>query len=128
MHVRLVLMAGAFTNVSWPLDSSHAEDKHKFCIALTEHGVSNFGSLYAVTLEYLLLLPISAIFVYLVHHRVSLTKTLWFNGNVLPLHEVHDTIRALHRLPAETQVSYGNWIAYLTDMVQYLNSILYAGA
>ena len=47
MHVRLVLMAGAFTNVIWPLDSSYAEDKQKFWIALTEHGVSNFDSLYA---------------------------------------------------------------------------------
>ena len=134
MHARLVLMAGAFTNVIWPLDSSYAEDKQKFWIALTEHGVSNFDSLYAafgtvpfsaVTLEYLLLLPIPAIVTYLVHHRVSLTKTPWFNDNGLPTHEVHDNIRALHRLPAETQVPYGNWIVYLTDLVQYLKSIMY---
>ena len=59
------------------------------------------------------------------HHRVSLTKTPWFRDNGLPLHKVHDAIRALHRLPAETQVSYGNWIVYLTDMVLYLNSIMY---
>ena len=55
--------------------------------------------LSAVTLEYLLLLPISAIVGYHVHHRVSLTKTPWFNDNGLQLHEVHDAIRALHRLP-----------------------------
>jgi hypothetical protein len=63
MHVHLVLMAGAFTNVIWPLDRSYAEDKQKFWLALMEHGVSNFGSLYAafgtaplsaVTLEYFL--------------------------------------------------------------------------
>ena len=53
------------------------------------------------------------------HHRVSLDKTPWFNDNGFPLHEVHDNIRALYRLP------YGNWIAYLTDMVQYLNSVMY---
>jgi hypothetical protein len=109
MHVRLVLMAGAFTNAIWPFDSSYEEDKQKFWIALTEHGVSTFDSLYAafgtvpfsaVTLEYLLLLPIPAIIAYLVHHRVSLTKTPWFDDNGLPLHEVHDNIRALHRLPA----------------------------
>jgi hypothetical protein len=47
MHVHLVLMAGAFTNVIWPLDRSYAEDKQKFWLALMEHGVSNFGSLYA---------------------------------------------------------------------------------
>ena len=44
MHVRLVLMAGAFTNTIWPLDSSYAEDKQKFLI---EHGVRNLDSLYA---------------------------------------------------------------------------------
>ena len=134
MHVHLVLMAGAFTNVIWPLDSSYAEDKQKFWLALKEHGVSNFGSLYAafgtvplsaVTLEYLLLLPIPAIFGYLVYHRVSLVKTPWFSDNNLPLHDVHDNIRALHKLPADTQVPYGNWIIYLTDMVQYLNSVMY---
>ena len=34
MHVRLVLMAEAFTNTIWPLGSSYAEDKQKFWIAL----------------------------------------------------------------------------------------------
>ncbi len=46
MHARLVLMAGAFTNVIWPLDGSYAEDKQKFGIALTEHSVSNFDAAF----------------------------------------------------------------------------------
>jgi hypothetical protein len=134
MLARLVLMAGVFTNTIWPLDSSYAEDKQKFWIALTKQGVRNFDSLYAafgtaplsaVTLEYLLLLPMSAIIGYFVHHRVSLTKTHWFNDNGLPLHEEHDNIRYLHKLPVDTQVPYVNWITYLTDMVHYLNAVLF---
>ena len=88
MHARLVLMAGAFKNTIWPLDSSYAEDKQKFWIALTEHGVRNFDSLYAafgtaplsaVTLEYLLLLPISAIVGYLVQRVATARGTLQYS-------------------------------------------------
>jgi len=60
-----------------------------------------------------------------VHHHVGLTKTFWFSDNGLLLHLVHDNIRALHKLPAEMQVPYGNWIAYLTDMVKYLNAVVF---
>jgi hypothetical protein len=95
----------------WSLDSSYVEDKQKFWIALAEHGVRNVDSLYAafgtaplsaVTLEYLSLLPISAIVGYLVHHHVGLTKTFWFSDNGLPLHEVTINASAIMRPPSRT--------------------------
>ena len=78
---------------------------------MAEHGVRNVDSLYAafgtaplsaVTLEYLSLLPISAIVGYLVHHHVGLTKTFWFSDNGLPLHEVTINASAIMRPPSRT--------------------------
>ena len=127
-HAHLVIIAGAFTNSVWPSSSTFQVDKQKFWTALSEHGDEGFGSLFArfqevpfsaVTLEYFLLLPVSAIIGYLVHHHISFQETRWFHSR-LPL----DTIRKLYTLPAETKVHYTDWVSYLIDMVHYLHAIV----
>jgi len=102
----------------WPSSSTFQVDKHKFWIALSEYGDEGFGSLFArfnevpfsaVTLEYLLLLPVSAVIGYLLHHHINFKDTRWFNIG-LPL----DDIRKLYNLPASTKVHYTDWVPYGT--------------
>jgi len=123
-----VIIAGAFVNCVWPSSSTFQVDKHKFWIALSEYGDEGFGSLFArfkevpfsaVTLEYLLLLPVSAIIGYLLHHHISFKETRWFNIG-LPL----DNLRKLYNLPASTKVHYTDWVSYLIDMAHYLHAIV----
>ena len=127
-HAHLVIIAGAFTNCVWPSSSTFQVDKQKFWVALSTYGEENFGSLFtrfkevpfsAVTLEYLLLLPVSAIIGYLLHHHINYKETRWCNIG-LPL----EVIRQLYTLPAATKVHYTDWVAYVIDMAHYLHAIV----
>jgi hypothetical protein len=88
-HAHLVNSAGAFTNCVWPSTSTFQVDKQNVWTALSKHGDEGFGSLFsrfqevpfsAVTLEYFLLLPVSAIIGYLLHHHISFQETRWFHS------------------------------------------------
>ena len=123
-----MIIAGAFANCVWPSSSTFQVDKHKFWIALSEYGDEGFGSMFArfkevpftaVTLEYLLLLPVSAKIGYLLHHHISFKETRWFNIG-LPL----DNLRKLYNLPASTKVHYTDWVSYLINMAHYLHAIV----
>ena len=74
----------------------------------------------AVTLEYFLLLPVSAIIGYLVQQHVCFWEKRWCTSE-LPL----ENLRKLYNLPAWTKVHYTDWMAYLIDMVHYLYAIVY---
>jgi hypothetical protein len=127
-HAHLVIIAGAFTNCLWPPSTTFQVDKHKFWIALPEYGAEGFGSFFArfnevpfsaVTLEYLLLLPVSAVIGYLLHHHINFKDTRWFSIG-MPL----DNIRKLYNLPASTKVHYTDWVFYLIDLAHYLHAIV----
>ena len=127
-HAHLVIIAGVFTNCVWPSDSTFQVDKHTFLIALSEYGNEGFGSLFArfkeapfseVTLEYLLLLPVSAIIGYLLHHNISFEETRWYR-----IDQPLGNIRKLYTLPAATKVPYVDWVSYLIDMAHYLHAIV----
>ena len=134
MHVALLVLASAFTNSLWSLDNSLQVDKEKFWSAVTNHGTRGFGTVHAlfntvplsaVTLDFLLLLPIAAIIGYLAHHQARIKQLPWFNDDSWSILTFTQHLRSLHNLDPRTRVPYKHWILYLVDLVHHLNASMY---
>jgi hypothetical protein len=123
-HLDVVMVGEGFTNSVWDHASTLQYDVQKLWYYVQTHGtqqydtvVPDFGHvpLKHVTLSFLLLLPITAVFGYLAYHGVDVTRTPW---------QLTSTLDDVGRLPVSTRVPFAIWHNYLVVLLDHLHGLM----
>ena len=140
MHMYLVLTGGALTNSVWATNSTFQRDKEKY-LAAASKCTRQFGTftvdfsdvpLSHIRVDHLLLLPISTIMEYLMHHGVSYRSIPWSyvdkqysrSRHLSQREQVDATLEGLLDLPSDTTLPLKEWVKYLVDLAMYLNEVM----
>lgn len=127
-----MLTGGALTNSTWSTTNTFKRDKEKYIAALMkcDRQYNTFTvhfedvSISNVKVEYLMLLPISAIMEYIVYHGVSYIDIPWTFIHSKRRTVADEPLQGLLGIPTDTKLPLHDWVRYLTDLVRYLHSAM----
>ena len=123
-HMDIVMLGQGFTNSEWDPTQSLQHDAQKLWYYLHKYGRLQYGTVVTdysevpladVTLSFLMMLPINAVFGYLSYHGVAIDRLPW---------KLLSTVTALQQLPMTTRVPYSEWHNYLVVLLGYLHDLL----
>ena len=124
-HMDIVMLGQGFTNTVWSHTETLQHDAQKLWYYLQKFGRVQYDTVVTdyqtvpitdVTLSFLLMLPIKAVFGYLAYHGVALSAIPW---------KFLSSDSALLQLPVSTRVPYSAWCEYLIVLLDYLHELFH---
>ena len=124
-HMDIVMLGQGFTNTVWSHTETLQHDAQKLWYYLQKFGRVQYNTVVTdyqtvpitdVTLSFLLMLPIKAVFGYLAYHGVALSAIPW---------KLLSSVSTPSQLPVSTRVPYSAWREYLIVLLDYLHELFH---